>query len=67
MSKDLGSLKNKIFIQCGTIGIASYHFMIGQPYVNYENCSDWGLDDRSPMPKKKFFENWSFDQETRTF
>ena len=41
--------------------------MIGQPYVNYENCGSWKLTDGSPMPNKKYFENWSFDQETRTF
>ena len=64
--QDLSTLDNKIFIQGNQVGLASYHFETGQPYISYKNCP-WNLDDGNKPPEKKYFENWSYDANTRTF
>jgi len=52
-------------------GIASYHFDSIDPvdcYISYDNAPDtWRLDDGSPPPNKKPFENVSYDERTRIF
>ena len=68
MSEDLGSLNNKIFVQGNTVGLASYHFETGSPYISYASAPPtWKMDDGSSPPSKKYFEDWSYDAETRTF
>ena len=67
--KNLGTLRNKIFDQ-GDIGIASYHFLETGPYICYSKAKQmgWLLDDGTTYPpEKKFFENWTYNQESRTF
>lgn len=52
-------------------GIASYHFdsmCLGSCYISYSNAPPtWLLDDGSPPPNKKPFENVSYDEGSRTF
>ena len=56
------------FLQAGIVGLASYHFEEGEPYISYSAAlPSWKLDDGSPLPIKKYFSNFSFDEDTRVF
>ena len=50
-------------------GVASYHFdSLKNCYISYANAPDsWLLDDGSPPPRRKPFEQVSYEQDTRTF
>mmetsp|Transcript_27719 Transcript_27719/g.64423 ORF Transcript_27719/g.64423 Transcript_27719/m.64423 type:complete len:390 (+) Transcript_27719:77-1246(+) len=50
-------------------GVASYHFDTWDNcYISYANAPDtWMLDDGSPPPRRKSFEQTSYDEATRTF
>jgi len=66
------NVSNKAFVnvRTGQFGMASYHFVNEEKaYVSFahELCSMWRLDDGSPMPSKKFFEEVSYDRQQRIF
>ena len=63
------SIWGQVYLQDGSIGIASYHFdSPTECYISYANApSDWKLDDGSSPPKKKYFENASYDEKTKVF
>ena len=50
-------------------GVASYHFdSPSECYISYANAPDsWLLDDGSVPPRRKAFEQTSYEEETRTF
>ena len=50
-------------------GVASYHFnSVDDCYISYANAPEsWILDDGSPPPVRKPFEQVSYVEETRTF
>ena len=59
-----------IYVQGGTIGLASYHFDedLTQCYISYVRAhNSWRLMDNSRPPNKKFFEGATYNDETRTF
>ena len=56
------------YIQCNTVGLASYHFEGDEPYISYENAPDsWRLDNNQKPPIRKKFQDWSYDSATRSF
>ena len=56
------------YIQCNTVGLASYHFEGDGPYISYENAPDnWRLDNNQKPPIRKKFQDWSYDSITRSF
>jgi hypothetical protein len=56
------------YVQDMTVGLASYHFEGDQEaYISYAANPGWTLSDGSAPPKKKAFDDTSFDEETRTF
>ena len=59
-----------IYVQGGTIGLASYHFDedLTQCYISYVRAhNSWRLLDNSRPPNKKFFDGATYNDETRTF
>eukprot|EP00929_Paragymnodinium_shiwhaense_P015660 TRINITY_DN123754_c0_g1_i1.p1 TRINITY_DN123754_c0_g1~~TRINITY_DN123754_c0_g1_i1.p1 ORF type:complete len:468 (+),score=51.70 TRINITY_DN123754_c0_g1_i1:81-1484(+) len=66
---EVGSLYGSVFVQGGQVGLASYHFVSEtESYISYEEApSNWRLDDGTPPPGRKYFENSSWDPETLTF
>ncbi|CAE7910521.1 unnamed protein product [Symbiodinium necroappetens] len=50
-------------------GVASYHFeSLDNCYISYANAPDsWVLDDGSLPPRRKPFEQVSYEEDTRTF
>lgn len=63
-------LWGKVYAQPSGPGHASVHFpSLHSAYVSYEGqqCADWRLDDGSPIPKRKYFENISYNAKMRTF
>ena len=50
-------------------GVASYHFdSLDNCYISYANAPDsWVLDDGSSPPRRKPFEQVSYEEDTRTF
>uniref|UniRef100_A0A7M5UV84 RING-type domain-containing protein n=1 Tax=Clytia hemisphaerica TaxID=252671 RepID=A0A7M5UV84_9CNID len=66
----LTNILGSVYIQCDTIGLASYHFgTLSNPYISYESpeSDEWELDDGSRPCQKKYFEHHHYDQESRTF
>lgn len=66
------TLEGAIFVQCGTVGMASYHFgehnVCKGCYISYESApAHWVLDDGGAPPLQKAFENATYDATTRTF
>lgn len=66
------TLQGAIFVQCGTVGMASYHFgnrdVCAGCYISYENApTHWVLDDGGVPPLRKPFENAKYEEATRTF
>ena len=56
------------YIQGNTVGLASYHFDEGTPYISYEHAPDsWRLDNNQKPPIRKKFQDWSYDSITRSF
>jgi hypothetical protein len=58
----------QVFVQGGEVGVASYHFESQDPttgaYINYSNApSSWILDNGQAPSEKKYFEEWSYDEE----
>jgi len=59
---------NEVYIQGDKIGIASYHFTDNGVYINYENRPpNWMLTNGEAPPTHKYFENVTYDAETREF
>lgn len=57
-----------VYVQCNTVGLASYHFDEVESYISYSSAPpQWRLDDGTPPPERKPFENSSYDPESRTF
>lgn len=58
-----------VFVQGGTLGLASYHFDAPEDcYISYANAPrSWRLDDGSAPPSKKEWAECSFDAGTLTF
>ena len=57
-----------VYVQCNTVGLASYHFSHEESYISY--CAappTWRLDDGSPPPVKKPFLHSMYDASSRTF
>ena len=71
LTEFIGPLKspwNKIYLQGGTRGLASYHFEPGGVYISYKNAhNSWKSSDGTPPPNKKYFVDPHFDEETRIF
>lgn len=66
---DVDTIFGCVYLQGGSIGQASYHFDApDNVYISYENAPEfWKLDDGSPPPKQKPFEDPKYDAATRTF
>jgi len=63
-------LWGKVFVQRGTLGLASLHFMSdASAAISFESdlCSEWRLDDGSRLPARKPFQATSYDPDVRTF
>ena len=57
-----------VYIQGGTLGLASYHFSEQESYISYSAAPRiWRLDDGSPPPAKKPFLHATYDASCRTF
>ena len=57
-----------VYIQAGTLGLASYHFSEEESYISYSAAPpNWRLDDGSPPPVKKPFLHATYDASCRTF
>ena len=57
-----------IYVQSGTVGLASYHFEEEECYISYSAApSSWKLDNGCALPLKKPFQNVSFNASCRTF
>ena len=57
-----------VYIQGGTLGLASYHFSEEESYISYSAAPpNWRLDDGSPPPAKKPFLQATYDASCRTF
>eukprot|EP01060_Flectonema_neradi_P022180 TRINITY_DN30463_c0_g1_i1.p1 TRINITY_DN30463_c0_g1~~TRINITY_DN30463_c0_g1_i1.p1 ORF type:complete len:281 (+),score=31.13 TRINITY_DN30463_c0_g1_i1:222-1064(+) len=55
------------FVQVAMLGLASYHFK-PEPYISYASAPrTWALESGKPLPRKKYFTDYSYDEETRTF
>lgn len=59
-------LEDAIFVQCKKYGVASYHFddELGS-YINYENFERIEFDDGTPYPKRKYFSQVAWDDDSR--
>ena len=59
---------SSVYVQCGTVGLASYHFEENEWYISYSAADpSWKLDDGCPPPVKKPFEKGYYDPSTRMF
>ena len=59
---------NEVYIQGHQIGIASYHFTDEGVYINYENrLPNWRMTNDEAPPNKKYFENVTYDADSRQF
>lgn len=68
LMKPFTTIYDGVYVQGQTVGLASYHFSEEESYISYESAPlIWRLDDGTPPPEKKPFENASFNLETRTF
>ena len=57
-----------VYIQAGTVGLASYHFSQEESYISYSAAPpSWRLYDGSPPPAKKPFLHATYDENCRTF
>ena len=58
-----------VFVQGGTQGLASYHFVSAdEAYISYTAApAAWKMDDGSSPPECKPFTNTTFDKVSRTF
>ena len=64
----LNTIFGGVYVQGNTVGLASYHFEEAGSYICYSSAPPfWRLDDGTPPPERKPFENSSYDPETRTF
>lgn len=68
-SPDITSLYGGVFVQMGTLGLASYHFESEDNcYISYASAPpNWKLEDGTPVPEKKLWVDTSFDLATFTF
>ena len=66
----LGILENKYYVQLPAkkLGGPSFNF-ITPPYLDISQLPGtyWKLDDGSPIPDRKYFQDWSFNVQSRTF
>ena len=57
-----------VYVQAGTVGLASYHFSPEESYICYSAApTTWRLDDGAPPPVRKPFLNATYDSSSRTF
>ena len=57
-----------VYVQAGTVGLASYHFSEEESYISYSAAHpSWRLDNGSPPPVRKPFLNATYDAGSRTF
>ena len=62
------TIYGSIYVQGNKEGLASYHFEEEESYISYSAAPPyWRLDDGTPPPEKKSFEETSYDPDTRTF
>ena len=66
---DDNPLFGKVYVQNGTVGLASYHFDgPGDVYINYTAAPyNWYMDNYEPFPDEKPFAEMAFDIPARTF
>ena len=66
---DENPLIGMVFVQSGTVGLASYHFdALDDIYINYSAAPyNWYMDNYEPFPDKKPFTETDFDIPARTF
>ena len=66
---DDNPLFGKVYVQGGSVGVASYHFDgPGDIYINYSAAPyGWYMDNYEPFPDEKPFTEISFDIPQRTF
>jgi len=66
---DTRSLYGCVFVQSGTLGVASYHFDAPDNcYISYASApASWTLSDGSRPPQKKHWVDHSYDETTLTF
>lgn len=73
MKVDEQTICGNVYVQGGMEGLASYHFekdgySFDRSYISYASAPPyWRLSNGSPPPKKKHFENSSYDAHTKTF
>ena len=66
--KQLTSPEDQIYVQEGKLGLASYHFDKGAPFLNHSNVpASWCFDDGEPLPAKVMFEKVDYDEGKRQF
>ena len=62
------TITGAVYVQCNTVGLASYHFSEEESYISYSAAPpNWLLDDGSPPPVKKPFLQTNYDPTSRTF
>lgn len=63
------SLYGCVFVQAGSLGVASYHFEAPDVcYISYSNApASWRLDDGNRPPEKKHWVDHSYDEAAFTF
>lgn len=65
-----GSIYGHTYVQLGTVGYASYHFVSeDEAYISYEDerSKQFVLDDGTHPPARKPFHDMSFDPKARVF
>jgi hypothetical protein len=63
-------LEGSLFIQVGTVGLASYHLSRERSFIAYRRGrvpDQWRLDNGERPPEEKDFEGARYDAATRTF
>ena len=66
---DVDTIFGSVYLQGGQSGVASYHFDGPEDcYISYSAApAAWRLDDGSPPPQRKAFEDAAYEPATRTF
>lgn len=62
----MSRLWGKVYVQGGTVGVASYHFFGTRSYISYSNMN-WRDDNSVTFPLVKTFEGIKFDPDQRIF
>merc|ERR1712232_1081729 len=58
----------QVYVQADTVGLVSYHFDEGGPYISYEAAlGSFTTDDGQPFPARKRFSYFHYEPATRTF